>query len=152
MGVLTDDMTRLNDEINVLKNARREFLNEQRAFVQRSREAAAFMLTLFNAARTEGTKEMRARMHADNTARAMNVREEIATNETQRTAEARHSSFVRAGFLDGIRGQVDAIRTGVIQLRTEFAADVAGAHFAWEGLAAAERPNTKKRMRTKSAS
>ena len=151
MGVLTDDMTRLNEEVNVLKSARRELLNEQRALVRQFREETASMLTTLNAVRTEATKDMRAQMHADNTARAVNVQEELTTNETHRAEEARQSSNVRAGFLDGIRGQVEAIRDGVSQLRTEFATDMAGAHFAWGGLAAAERPNVKKRGRSKSA-
>jgi len=101
MGALTDDMTRLNDEVNALRNARHEFLNEQRAFVQRSREDVA---------------SMRTRTRADNTARAVNVQEELATNETERAAEAQRFQNVRMDFLSEVRGRAGEIRAGANHL------------------------------------
>jgi len=166
MGVLTDDMTRLRDEVNALGNARREF-------VQRSSEDVA---------------SMRTQMRADNTARAVNVQEALATNETERAAETRRSQNVRMDFLSDLRGRVgemimvlrgahaeraaaqrefmcageaarveearqssseragfvDAIRTVVSRLRGEFAAEMAGARLAWFGPGTAEEPDAKR--------
>ena len=120
MGVLTDDMTRLNDEVNALRNARHEFLKEQRAFASGSRDSVASMLAALNAERAETARDMRTRLHADRTERLATVREDLAANETQRIAEARRVQDVRRGFLSDVCGRVDDIRAGADLLRTMF--------------------------------
>lgn len=120
MGALTDDMTRLNDEVNALRNARHEFLNEQRAFVSGSRDSVASMLAALNAERAESARDMRTRLYADRTERLATVREELATNETQRSAEAWRVQDVRRGFLSDVRGRVDDVRAGADLLQTMF--------------------------------
>ena len=120
MGVLTDDMTRLNDEVNALRNARHEFLKEQRVFVSGSRDSVASMLAALNAERAETARDMRTRLYADRTERLATVQEELATNETQRIAEARRVQDVRRGFLSDVCGRVDDIRAGANLLQTMF--------------------------------
>ena len=63
---------------------------------------------------------MRTRLHADRTERLAAVREELATNETQRIAEARRVQDVRRGFLSDVCGRVDDIRAGANLLQTMF--------------------------------
>ena len=143
MGILTDDMTRLNDEVNALRNARYEFIRDQHAFVHGLKESVASMQSALGAARADSAKDMRARLLAGREARAEALQGELSANEIRRAAEARRLQDGRMEFLDGLRGHVDALRAGVSQLRGEFAADMAGAHRAWAGSAMAGERKAK---------
>ena len=136
MGILTDDMTRLNDEVNALRNARYEFIRDQHAFVHGLKESVASMQSALGAARADSAKDMRARLLAGREARAEALQGELSANEIRRAAEARRLQDGRMEFLDGLRGHVD-------ELRGELAADMAGAHRAWAGSAMAGERKAK---------
>ena len=120
MGTLTNDMTRLNDEITTLRNGRREFLKDQRAFVQRSKDAAASMRATWNAARAQATKDLWAGLRTTRATRVALLREETAANETQRVAEAGKLQQARTTFLAEVCGRIEEIRAGVDLLQAAF--------------------------------
>lgn len=140
MGTLTNDMTRLNDEITALRNGRREFLEDQRAFVQRSKDASVAMRATWNAARAQATKDLWAGLRTTRATRAALLREETAANETRRAAEAAELQQARTTFLAEVCGRVEEIRPGVHHLQAAFHdAHAEMAEAQREGLAASGR-------------
>jgi chromosome segregation ATPase len=122
VGTLTDDMTRLSDEIGALRNGRRELMEEQRAFAQSSKEAVASLLATWNAARAQASEELRTELRTGHADRAALVRDESAANEAERLAEADRLQQARAAFVAKVCGRVEELKAEVDVLRVVFQA------------------------------
>jgi len=144
MGVMTDDMTRLRDEIGASRGARRAFITDTEDTVSqmraRLREAQADMASKTRAERSAFVADLQAKVgelqealrsaHAE---MAKGLREALAAskaaitaNEAARQGQATDDRAERLAFV------VDLNRK-VAGMLGEFAADLEGARRAWLG-------------------
>jgi predicted flap endonuclease-1-like 5' DNA nuclease len=160
MGLLTDDMTRLRDDIDALHNSRETFINDLMHNVSREtfindlmhnvaemHDREAFVSDL-----RSNVAEMQSNFRNGHAEMARKLIDDLRTFVSGLKADV---SDMKQGFRNGhaemARKLIDYLRTfasnlnkTVANLRQEFAADIQGAHRAWFGQSPVERTTRKK--------
>ena len=119
MGNLTDDMTRLSEEVVALRSARADFMKDLKSSV-------ASMLAAFSAAEVEMARKTISDLVAFVSGVKKSVASMLADFSAAEVDMARKTKSDRMAFVSGMK------RT-VASMRKENAADLAGAHRAWYG-------------------
>jgi len=133
MGRLTDDMTRLSDEIATLDRTRETCLEGIKDTVATLRAGASEMQADFR----KEHAAMADRAKSDLSGFVSGLKETVGDLQTrfghERTAMAKKTKADTTAAVLGVREAVNGLKGAVADMRQEFAADIAGGHRALSG-------------------
>ncbi len=126
MGILTDDITRLVDEIVNLRHGREEFMKDLARETKEMEESVSVLRAGFLKSHSGMARRLKADLNAFNHNLKNNVKNMEAGFHKAHSEMARETKAERRAFVSGLNEAV----TG---LRQEFASDLSGARRIWHG-------------------